>query len=166
MTELAKGCPHLQEYKQSSSLHSYQVIYRYLVKPQLVNSEAKKVKARTCLCNVCNSYSVYLHTCLHCVYFGCHMPENHMINHMKATNHCLSVELVYGCVYCARCKDYVYDSDIDAVCKQIDQQVVYKSQGSRQPSASYISWEPSVEEIKLLRQNPKRRKLEPGSSIG
>jgi hypothetical protein len=54
MTELAKGCPHLQEYKQSSSLHSYQVIYRYLVKPQLVNSEAKKVKVirKTMHCNV------------------------------------------------------------------------------------------------------------------
>ena len=36
---------------------------------------------------------------------------------------------------------------------------------SRAP-VNYSAWEPSVEEIKLLRQNPKRRKLEPGSSVG
>lgn len=44
MSELARGCAHFQEFKRSSSLHSYQVIYKYLVKPQLVNSEARKVK--------------------------------------------------------------------------------------------------------------------------
>lgn len=44
MSELARGCPHLLDFKEKSGLHSYQVIYKYLVKPQLVNSEARKVK--------------------------------------------------------------------------------------------------------------------------
>lgn len=32
--------------------------------------------------------------------------------------------------------------------------------------ALYTAWEPSEAEIELLKQNPKRRKLEPGSSVG
>ena len=44
MTELTKGCSHLQEFKKANGIHSYQVIYKYLVKPQLVNAEARKVK--------------------------------------------------------------------------------------------------------------------------
>ncbi len=111
MTELARGCSHLREFKQSNGLHSYQVIYKYLVKPQLVNSEARKVKvnsrpcfsgllfhftfpstrpqARTCICNVCRIFSLRLHTCLHCVYFGCQSPDNHMQQHVQATGHML-----------------------------------------------------------------------------
>ena len=36
---------------------------------------------------------------------------------------------------------------------------------SRQPVA-YVAWEPTKAEIELLRENPKRRKVEPGSTIG
>ena len=36
---------------------------------------------------------------------------------------------------------------------------------SRQPVA-YVAWEPTRAEIDLLKENPKRRKVEPGSTIG
>ena len=36
---------------------------------------------------------------------------------------------------------------------------------SRQPVA-YVAWEPTRTEIDLLKENPKRRKVEPGSTIG
>ena len=99
----------------------------------------------------------------------------------------LAVELNYGTVYCSKCSDYIYDSDIDQLCKQVELQIVHKQHCgmftydhvlitcnvyvyhsvvvSRQPAA-YVAWEPSQAEIDLLRQNPKRRKLEPGSSVG
>lgn len=42
MSELAKGCAHFQEFKQvHDGLRSYQIVYRYLVKPSL---EARKLK--------------------------------------------------------------------------------------------------------------------------
>lgn len=45
MALLAKGCDHLREFKQANNgLHSYQIIYKYLVKPQSVNTEARKLK--------------------------------------------------------------------------------------------------------------------------
>ena len=31
---------------------------------------------------------------------------------------------------------------------------------------AYVAWEPTKAEIELLRQNPKRRKVEPDSTIG
>ena len=58
MTELAKGCSHLQEFKQSTGLHSYQVIYKYLVKPQISNSEARKLK----VCLVIECVTPFIHT--------------------------------------------------------------------------------------------------------
>ena len=41
MSELAKGCVHFQEFKQVHGLRSFQIIYRYLVKP---SPEARKLK--------------------------------------------------------------------------------------------------------------------------
>ena len=41
MTELAKGCSHFLEYRQSNGLQSFKIIYKYLVKP---GQEARKLK--------------------------------------------------------------------------------------------------------------------------
>ena len=77
-----------------------------------------------------------------------------------------AVELNYGTVYCFKCKDYIYDTALDEVGRSIDQQLAHKKYHvSRQPVA-YVAWEPTKEEIDLLKQNPKRRKVEPGSTIG
>ena len=77
-----------------------------------------------------------------------------------------AVELNYGTVYCFKCKDYVYDAAIDEVSRSLEQQLAHKKYHvSRQP-VMYVAWEPTKEEIDLLKQNPKRRKVEPGSTIG
>ena len=33
------------------------------------------------------------------------------------------VELVYGTLYCLHCKDHIYDSDIDQITREVDQQM-------------------------------------------
>ena len=43
MSELAKGCTHFHEYRQSQGLQSFNIIYKYLVKPSV---EARKLKVR------------------------------------------------------------------------------------------------------------------------
>ena len=43
MSELAKGCAHFLEYRQSQGLQSFNIIYKYLVKP---SAEARKLKVR------------------------------------------------------------------------------------------------------------------------
>ena len=32
-------------------------------------------------------------------------------------------------MYCSKCDDYVYDMDVDQICKQVDSQVSHKQQG-------------------------------------
>lgn len=166
MSEGAKGCVHFQEYKKARGLQSYRVIYRYLVRPLSVSAEARKLKAKTCLCHVCHNSSLRLHACLHCVFFGCLEPDNHMQLHVKATGHALAIELNYGIAFCFKCKDYIYDAELDAISRETLQQLAQKQSSALQQPPPYMGWEPSTTEIDLLRQNPKRRKVEYGSTIG
>lgn len=78
----------------------------------------------------------------------------------------LAVELTYGTVYCFKCHDYIYDSSLDEISRSIEQQLAQNLFiTSRQPVA-YVAWEPTRDEIELLKQNPRRKKVEPGSTIG
>ena len=78
----------------------------------------------------------------------------------------VAVELTYGTVYCFKCQDYIYDFSLDEVSRSIEQQVAQnRFVTSRQPVA-YLAWEPTRDEIELLKQNPKRKKVEAGSTIG
>ena len=37
-----------------------------------------------------------------------------------------AVELNYGTVFCFKCRDYIYDAELDQVSREIDQQAVHK----------------------------------------
>ena len=37
-----------------------------------------------------------------------------------------AVELNYGTVFCFKCRDYIYDAELDQISREIDQQVVHK----------------------------------------
>ena len=41
MSEVAKGCGHFEEFRQTNGLQSYRVIYKYLVRP---TPEARRLK--------------------------------------------------------------------------------------------------------------------------
>ena len=78
----------------------------------------------------------------------------------------VAVELNYGTLYCFKCRDYIYDAALDEISRSIDQQLAHKNYHiSRQPVA-YVAWEPTNDEIDLLKKNPKRKRVEPGSTIG
>ena len=78
----------------------------------------------------------------------------------------VAVELNYGTLYCFKCRDYIYDATLDEISRSIDQQLAHKNYHiSRQPVA-YVAWEPTNDEIDLLKKNPKRKRVEPGSTIG
>ena len=78
----------------------------------------------------------------------------------------VAVELNYGTLYCFKCRDYIYDAALDEISRSVDQQLAHKNYHiSRQPVA-YVAWEPTNDEIDLLKKNPKRKRVEPGSTIG
>lgn len=56
------------------------------------------------------------HLCLHCVFVGCLSPPlAHMERHAAETGHCLSLDVAQRQVYCALCRDHVYDADMERI---------------------------------------------------
>ncbi|RZF35439.1 hypothetical protein LSTR_LSTR006983, partial [Laodelphax striatellus] len=67
--------------------------------------------AKCCFCYVCKTFETRLHSCLTCIFFGCH-KKNHIQEHSKIKKHYLAMELSFGNVLCLACGDYVYDSQL------------------------------------------------------
>jgi len=145
-------CPHLAAYKAAQGTLPYKIILSHFVLCK--TPFARKRKALNTYCYVCNSTQPRIHSCLHCVFLGCY-GSRHIQEHSKSLKHTLAVDLTYGITFCSLCKDYVYDTDFDAIQREF----------FPFPSAS-ISWTPSIEEAELLRLNPKRRKVSELSTIG
>ena len=106
-----------------------------------------------------------VHNSLSSVHISCLHTRTH--THMHTHTHFLNtaIELGYGHVYCMKCSDFIYHAEIDRVAMEIDQQL--KEGGhSRNGQSRYHIWEPSLTEMELLRDNPKRRRLESNSTTG
>ena len=74
-------------------------------------------------------------------------------SHSLKKSHPLSVELVYGNVYCQECNDYVYDTEFEAVSEAFTSRAT-KSLGH---GARYHPWRPTPSEISLLKTHKKRK---------
>lgn len=59
-----------------------------LVNLHLYNSEYFTLQAVSCLCHTCNTYKDRLHSCLHCIFFGCYV-KGHIQDHAKTKKHFL-----------------------------------------------------------------------------
>merc|ERR1712018_840661 len=115
----------------------------------------RKAKASQCFMPLSNHsmpMDAYkkLHACLHCIHVACQAHRN---SHSLKKSHPLSVELVYGNVYCQECNDYVYDSEFEAVSDAFTTRAS-KSLGH---GSRYHPWRPSPSEISLLKTHKKRK---------
>ncbi|KAK2506284.1 hypothetical protein MC885_003427 [Smutsia gigantea] len=119
------------------------------------------VTAKSCVCHVCGVHLNRLHSCLHCVFFGC-FTKKHIHEHAKSKRHNLAMELMYGGIYCFLCQDYIYDKDIEIIAKE-EQRKAWKMQGVGE---KFSTWEPTKRELELLKHNPKRRKITSNCTIG
>lgn len=125
-----------------------------------INKEARRRKALSCLCYKCGGSGPQLYSCLQCIYFGC--KGAHINDHCKQTKHYIVLELCYGMIYCYQCKDFIYDSE----CQAIAEKHIRKEAKSLNKSLSWRPWSPSKLEIDLLMKNPKRRHVTAFTSIG
>lgn len=76
---------------------------------------------------------------------------------------CLTaVDLTYGVVCCFQCGDYVYDRELEIIAQK-HQTKASLSLGLGQV---YHSWEPSEEEVELLKKHTRRKKITDSSIIG
>ncbi|XP_049776033.1 ubiquitin carboxyl-terminal hydrolase 22 [Schistocerca cancellata] len=153
------GCTHLISFKASKGTKAYKIVYSCLV--ACSSAEARRRKAIASQCTVCKYGGPRLHSCLHCIYFGC-IVRGHMQEHAKVKKHFLAVELTYGMVMCFHCGDYIYDKELSSIALEKDAQV-FKRIGLSVP---YRPWEPSAYDIRLLRNNPHRRHILEDTTIG
>ncbi|XP_032826199.1 ubiquitin carboxyl-terminal hydrolase 22-like [Petromyzon marinus] len=153
------GCPHVSSFKQEPWRQSVRMLYQWFVWCGPV--DARRRKARSCVCHLCGAHFGRLHACLHCIYFGC-FARRHIHEHAKAKRHPLSMDLYHGTVFCLLCQDYVYDRDLELVSRE-EQRRAWRLQGF---GDRYIGWEPSRRELELLKQNPKRRKISANCTVG
>ncbi|XP_076824336.1 ubiquitin carboxyl-terminal hydrolase 22-like isoform X2 [Clavelina lepadiformis] len=124
-----------------------------------------QVRARSCVCRVCHTYSGRLHTCLHCIYFGCY-ENKHIHRHAQDSGHFLAMDLSYGQTYCFLCHENVYDKEVEEIAQK-EWKKVCRFNGwceSLLPTLPY--WEPTGMELEYLRLNPKRRKIAADSYVG
>nr|CAD7462492.1 unnamed protein product [Timema tahoe] len=158
------GCIHLNNFKAAKGIQPYKTIYSFFV--SYTSPESRKRKARV-KCSMCcpQSYGPRLHSCLHCIFFGCYMGpcSGHIHDHVQLKKHYLAVELVYGKIMCFQCKDYVHDLE----CSEIEFKYREKSSQFLQSSSwLYESWCPDQIELELLRRNPYRRNIWGTNSTG
>ncbi|KAJ8319108.1 hypothetical protein KUTeg_004199 [Tegillarca granosa] len=155
------GCEHIQEYKATHGTRPFRAIHTFFIACSSADARERKVPAKSSLCHSCHTYGGRLHACLYCIYFGCYGAK-HIQNHAETTGHNLAVDMTYGTVYCFWCNDYVYDADFEEIARKQCQ----KSDTSLGLKTKFFPWEPNELETELLRQNPKRRKVESRSSVG
>uniref|UniRef100_A0A8C2CEA0 ubiquitinyl hydrolase 1 n=1 Tax=Cyprinus carpio TaxID=7962 RepID=A0A8C2CEA0_CYPCA len=146
------GCSHVNGFKVDNWKQNLRVIYQCFVWSGSV--ETRKRKAKSCVCHLCGAHLNRLHSCLHCVFFGC-FSKKHIHDHAKNKRHNLAIDLLYGGIYCFVCQDYIYDKDMEQIAKE-EQRKAWKLQGIGE---KYSMWEPTKRELELLRHNPKRRKI-------
>ncbi|KAL1263854.1 hypothetical protein QQF64_004209 [Cirrhinus molitorella] len=153
------GCSHVNGFKVDNWKQNLRVIYQCFVWSG--SAETRKRKAKSCVCHMCGAHLNRLHSCLHCVFFGC-FSKKHIHDHAKNKRHNLAIDLLYGGIYCFVCQDYIYDKDMEQIAKE-EQRKAWKLQGIGE---KYSMWEPTKRELELLRHNPKRRKITANCTIG
>jgi len=157
-------CPHIEQFKENKNgLKMYKIIYSSLI--AICNQESRKQKAQNMMCYTCDLFSLRIHVCLECIYLGC-FEKKHIHDHAQKNQHYLAMDIVYGSIYCHVCKDYVYDGDFETICVKQKKKSA-KFQGINYNSFQYYpQWEPSLNELEVLKQNPRRKKVAENSFIG
>ncbi|XP_063240683.1 ubiquitin carboxyl-terminal hydrolase 22 isoform X2 [Bacillus rossius redtenbacheri] len=152
------GCTHLNDFKSTNGIHPYRIISSFFV--SCTTPEARFKKATSCFCFVCKSIGPRLHSCLHCIYFGCF--AGHIQEHAKLEKHYLAVDLVWGKVLCFQCRDYVHDREFT----RIDHANRIKETKLLGIKTLYELLESCGKEVFLAQKNPQRRKITGNSTIG
>jgi len=135
------SCKHIKYLsKNQASLSSYRAIFENCVAISASKSSLKEAVS----CQTCKTWTGRIHACLHCINFSC-IEEGHVNQHYRKTlkshknetnpdktndtpaqidpvqkhpGHYLYVELLYGNIYCAACRDYVYEDKFESIAQK------------------------------------------------
>lgn len=96
----------------------------------------------------CSEENFRLHLCANCFYIGCFSLINrcHIEQHALKTGHNISLDAVYATFYCFECRDFQYNSDIDAILFEAFNKASYL------PHGKFSEWEPCQKTLKILKK--------------
>ncbi|XP_022902444.1 ubiquitin carboxyl-terminal hydrolase 22 [Onthophagus taurus] len=149
-------CPHLPLVRDEI-LSVYKKIYKIFVAS--TSSKEKSIKIENRRCQDCNTLQHHLHTCAHCVYFGC---QQHVRTHSSTFGHMFSVELTFGQLYCLKCGDYVYEAALDKIAFELK----LSASSCKKRLFNWSFFQCNDENGDLLKFTPKRVCIPPESTIG
>ncbi|KAI8927027.1 hypothetical protein BC831DRAFT_511239 [Entophlyctis helioformis] len=123
-------------------------------------------KLPTPVCCVCDDFmsASRLHACLQCVFLGC-WKDKHIHAHMASRSHTFAMDFVHCSVYCAKCKDYVYDLDLEHVLNAEKSRIDMLIARVKEPNLrriTYQEWSPSPAEVSQIQ---KHSRLQPCSGL-
>ncbi|KAJ3221835.1 hypothetical protein HK099_003057 [Clydaea vesicula] len=114
------------------------------------------VNVPTLMCSTCGNCCDRLLACIQCVFIGCH--GKHFTEHQFKSGHLFSVELNYLNVFCFKCKDYIYDLDLERALDMENLRMDSLISFAKDPSCKrvkYNKWHPSSQEMEMIRKKGK-----------
>jgi hypothetical protein len=103
--------------------------------------------------------------CAICLYIGCFKvkSECHIEAHSIKEDHNVFVDIIYGYIYCYKCKDFQYNEKIEDLFRK------FLNKSGILPFGKFQLWEPSQSILRLLKnfvkQSSTKNKEEPTSLL-
>lgn len=178
------------------SIKNFKAIYSSFVIAISPEARKRKAQGMMCSTCGQYNHPVRLHACLGCIFFGCyvkkHIHEHAKANNHPLGEHSIfailncqpfhfrsllhfdlflffsspssAMDLTRGYVYCYLCRNYIYDSDLEKIAKEkrLKAAKVYGPTFLQY----YSSWEPTLHDLEVLKQNPQRKRISDNSYIG
>ncbi|KAJ3412840.1 phosphatidylcholine and lysophosphatidylcholine phospholipase [Chytridiales sp. JEL 0842] len=119
----------------------------------LDNEIAALEKVPTRQCNTCQTVFSRLHVCLHCPFVGC-WKDKHIEAHAKEKGHNFAMDAAHCQIYCFKCKDYVYDYDLERILhseKLRMDSILSRIKDPTIKKPKSIEWNPSLEEAMKIK---------------
>ncbi|KAG8197537.1 hypothetical protein JTE90_007273 [Oedothorax gibbosus] len=152
------SCSHVENYKIKDGFSPYSLLHSNFI--TCLKEGSRERKAKLAYCHDCHMRRGRVHACLSCIYFGC-FNNDHINRHSQDSGHIISVDLKFGNIYCHKCNDYQYDKDFERLSKKFKRKF-----GKMMGIEVYDSWEPTLEEVKLIKDNGGLKKVYNNSFIG
>lgn len=139
-----------QEATQDKLDHLFNFIVNYY-KTNLKNNES--LSDYSCKqCSLIERQNSRLYICASCYYIGCfrlhstQQQQSHIEQHSKENEqHDIFIDLIYGTVYCSKCKDYQYNEILE------DSMRTSFYRANKLQFGKFSEWEPSQSILKLLK---------------
>lgn len=149
--ESDSDCPHLRaKLVDPGFVRSYTAAVSWRARNQMQSSSdmggrAKRSKGQIIRCAECGTALPRPCVCVECSTAGC-LLSNHIIDHLRFSDHAFFVDLTSGSIFCSECDDFVYSNRLDqayALALLSAEEQVARFKATSSPQQRFRPWAPS-----------------------